>query len=43
LTETLIESQIDDVPVRYVGKVVIEYRADEKRWLCSSYIAAEMP
>jgi len=43
LTETFIESRIDDIPVRYVGKVVFEYRADEKRWLCTSYVAAEMP
>ncbi|HEX9963067.1 MAG TPA: hypothetical protein VGB00_19190, partial [Pyrinomonadaceae bacterium] len=43
LSETFIESRVDDVPVRYVGKVVFEYRAAEKRWLCTSYVAAETP
>jgi hypothetical protein len=43
LNETFIESPTDDGLARHVGKVVFEYRADEKRWLCTSYIAAEMP
>lgn len=42
LTETFIENHIDDVPLRYVGKVTFEYHADEKRWLCISYVAAEL-
>jgi len=43
LTETFIKNHIDDVPLRYVGKVTFEYRADQKRWLCTSYVAAELP
>jgi len=43
LTETFIENHTDGVALRYVGKVAFEYRAGEKRWLCTSYVAAEMP
>jgi hypothetical protein len=43
LSETFIESRTDDSWVRHVGKVVFEYRAAGKHWLCTSYIAAETP
>ncbi len=43
LTETFVESHMGGVPMRYVGKVVFEYRAEAKRWLCTSYVAADRP
>lgn len=43
LNETFIESPTDDGLARHVGKVVFEYRADQKRWLCTSYIASDIP
>ena len=43
LTEAFVESHMGGVPMRYVGKVVFEYRAEAKRWLCTSYVAADRP